>query len=482
MTPRRRFDLPGILAASPQAALETYAQLAGNENQRIGQVEIVTVTGMLAHHSDRWFDSYDDVVARVDAACTGPCHTVVLKVDCRGGLLSGCFEASRAIRARCQAAGKRLVAYVEGCAASGGYAMACAAEHVAAAETALLGSIGVLEPRADTSAADLAMGLRNVFVVSGARKADGHPQKRITDDELAAAQTRVDSLAAVFFTLVAEQRGTTVDAVRALEADCFHGADAIRVGLADSIESFDALLAQVASPGAKGNTMAEESAEETSNDLDEARAALEKAAEGDGDDAERARRALAALDGKTDEPADTTDEPDANAETDRAQVSSRAAAPATVTAPSAAGDLGALVVQLSAKVDKLEGANDATLKQQLMASRPDLPKTVVSLCSGKTYAQAREIVEAIPKPASAQVTAPAATATVRATRGAGQQSGAAVTSALSPHASQLDVAMGLSPKVGGVKRESHALTFEIGEHSPGKRAAALPAGKGTASK
>jgi ClpP class serine protease len=486
---RRRFEHFGYVVAEPRVFSSLFFMRPPERvNTQIGQVEVVEVKGPMIHHADGWFESYDEILARVDAACEGSATTIVLKVDSSGGELSGCFDTARAIRAHCAAAGKRLISYVEGCATSGGYALAAAGEKIYAEETGLVGSLGVLNVRSDESQAYAAMGVRVAAISSGRRKADGFAPLELREDELEATQARVDSFAASFFDLVTELRpGLSVDSVRALQAGLLHGAAAVSAGLVDEIGSFDSCLASLAGTGV--TTMADDDkGEETQNELDAARAQLEKAAEGDGDDAERARKALKALDGKDPEEAsaesENADEDDKEGKEGKGESARASGTPATVSSPAtngAAGELGALVVQLSSRVQQLEGASEKNLKAQLLAARPDLPKSVVQLCAGKSYAAAKEIIDAIPVPKSSINSKPAATAgSVGGTRGAGQQNNSgSVASNHSGHGTSLDERMGLSPKGAKVERTAHSLTFDIGDSEARKpRQLAPNAGNG----
>jgi ClpP class serine protease len=143
-------------------------------------------------------------------------------------------------------AGKTLHAHVEGTCASAAYALACACSTISAPPTALVGSIGVVDCIVDATAADEAMGLRFAMIASGPRKTDGNPHTILSPEAVAAAQQRVDDMAEYFFSFVAEARGTTADAVRALDADLFVGARAKGHALVDTIGMLPAQIAALA--------------------------------------------------------------------------------------------------------------------------------------------------------------------------------------------------------------------------------------------
>ncbi len=248
---------PGNFAIDPKAFFSFYMDPPVREVETIGNVAVVDISGPLEHHCGYWCDSYEAIQSRVAAACGSLATSIVLRIDSPGGDAAGCFEAARAIRQLCADAGKPLIAFVEGHACSAAYALACGAERVVLAPSALVGSIGVINIRPDYSAQNASNGVRFAVIASGDRKSDGFPEIAVTEAEIADTKTIVDSLAGVFFDLVSEMRpALTPDAIRAMDARVFHGASAVQVGLADEVKAFDALVAEIsAAPAAEGPDM-----------------------------------------------------------------------------------------------------------------------------------------------------------------------------------------------------------------------------------
>jgi ClpP class serine protease len=476
---RRRYDRQGILALYPQAFFDLFVEVDSPTNETVGECAIVAIRGPLEHHDGWWADSYEAILDRVTAACASSSSTIVLKIDSPGGELFGCFDAARTIRSRCKAAGKRLVAYVEGCACSAAYALACAAEQIVTSDTAFTGSIGVLITRVDVSARDDAMGTRFALVASGKRKIDGHPHASLTEGELTAMQAQCDSLASLFFELVASLRGIDAEAIAALEAGVFHGAAAVEAGLADRVQSFDEMLAAIAS--GEGDPMAGEDKDKESDDetpkasaeVDEARALLEKAAEGEGPEAERARAALKALDAGGDDDEEEDDESDAAASASRSSAAPSARRGAPRVDASSAIDLAKTVDRLSKDMASIKAEKEGLERATLLAGRPDLGKDLVAQLQTMPLADARKIVDAIPKPDAPAPRKPAATATVPSTRGSGQ--GDAPRAEPSAATSELDRAFGLSNGQTGVRREGNAMIFETTPRTTAARKPAAPA-------
>lgn len=441
-----RYERQGLLAIEPRAFLGLFFEPPTRGNEQRGDIEVVGISGPLDHHAGWWCDSYDDICARVCAALDGPARAVVMRIDSPGGAVSGCFETARALRTKAEATGKKLVAYVEGQACSAAYALASSASRIVAAETSIVGSVGVIDTRVDATAADAAMGLRFSFVTSGAHKADGNPHTAFTVSELQEKQVIVDALAGVFFALVQDMRG--VDA-KPLEARVFVGRDALKAGLVDEVSSFEMLLETLSSAAQEARVASK---------YEEARAALEEAAKGEGEEAERAKRALAAMD-ESDEKKDDEDEDKAEHEEpdgDEEPKKDEEAKAAASVAASTAGDLAATVASLSKEVASLKSARDSEERKSLLASRPDLGPKLVSVLSSKPLAEVKAILDAMPKPSAPK---PAATATVAATRGASQ--GDAGVTSTSADADALDSAFGLKSEFTGIRRDGTSVVYGV---------------------
>jgi len=254
----------------------------------------------------------------------------------------------------------------------------------------------------------------------------------------------------VFFGLVADMRGKPAKHFQGLQAKVMHGPEAKAAGLVDRVQTFDELLASLASQGA------------TMSKYAEARAALEEAAKGDDEEAKRAQRALAAMDEEKDESAESEDdeEKDESAESeddeekDESAASAATAATAAVSSgtvsASTAGGLAARVNELGAEVAQLKRSNESSERRTFLASRPDLSKDLLKVLDGKPLAEVKAIVNAIPKAKAPKHAASAAT--VGGTRGEGQGDAGGETAGTEFDA--VDAAMGVRALASiGTKRE-----------------------------
>lgn len=211
-------------------------------------IAVVDVCGPLEHHESWFFESYDGLRTKFQAAADDDAvKCIVMRIDSPGGEASGMIEASRSIRGIARTAGKPLFAYADECACSAAYGLACAADEIWTAETGEVGSIGVILPVYDVTGANKKAGVVVELLTTGDRKGDGHPDKPLTDDVRAALMERVNAIAVPFFRLVAKRRGMSTKAVMDLEAGVRTGAAAVEAGIADGVASWDGFLGIVRS-------------------------------------------------------------------------------------------------------------------------------------------------------------------------------------------------------------------------------------------
>jgi signal peptide peptidase SppA len=182
---------------------------------------------------------YDGIRQNLLTALADPqVRALLLDIDSPGGEVAGCFDLADTIFA-CRG-DKPIWAVLDESAYSAAYALASAADRVVVPRTGGTGSIGVMALRIDFTKALAADGIKVAIVASGARKADGHPAKALSGEELDAIQRDVDASAAIFFDTVARHRALAANAVRALQAATFQGAAGVAAGLADDVLPPDA--------------------------------------------------------------------------------------------------------------------------------------------------------------------------------------------------------------------------------------------------
>lgn len=224
----------------------------------VNGVAVVPVEGALMDRAGWWWDGYDAIAARVEAAhADASVRAVMLDFDSPGGMVAGLFECMGALRAARATSGKRMVAWVGSGAYSAAYSLASVCDEIATGVTAGTGSVGVIASLVSRAAQLTAEGVDVRVVSSGIEKTDGHPAVAISDGAEARLRARVGELAAMLFDEVRMGRaGLTTDALTVLDGGVRYGRAAVAAGLSDRVTTRAALLAELAasaSPATKTN-------------------------------------------------------------------------------------------------------------------------------------------------------------------------------------------------------------------------------------
>lgn len=189
--------------------------------------------------------SYEGLKFQIGHAADDPRTTaILLDIDSPGGEAVGCFECAALIR---QASTKKPVAaMVNGMAASAAYALASAANKIVVSETSVAGSIGVVMLHGDYSRKLDKEGITPTLIFAGAHKVDGHPFAPLPAGVKSDLQAEVDRFYSIFVQSVAQGRDRmTEKSIRATEARVYIGGDAVDIGLADELGTFETALADL---------------------------------------------------------------------------------------------------------------------------------------------------------------------------------------------------------------------------------------------
>lgn len=238
-------------------------------------VGIISIVGSLVNRgayvgASSGLVSYEGIKRQVkDAMANDAVRAVILDIQSPGGQAIGNFETAAMVRDLADT--KPVVAVVNAMAASGGYSIASGARQIVTTETGVSGSIGVVLLHADYSRQLANDGVKPTLIFSGAHKADANPYEPLPDSVRADLQAETDALYEMFLATVAKGRGKrlTVDMARATEARTLVGQAAVDAGLADSVGTFETVLAaltrqistrtpQARATSSKGSIMSDE--------------------------------------------------------------------------------------------------------------------------------------------------------------------------------------------------------------------------------
>ena len=139
---------------------------------------------------------------------------------------------------------KPVVVLMGNVAASGGYYVSAAANHVVARRGTITGSIGVLSIRPVAGGLYEKLGVNPAAVERGARAGLLDPSRRPTPDELGVLQGQIDFIYDEFKNRVSRGRSVAVTDLEGIAAGrVWTGAEALDLGLADEVGGFaEALL------------------------------------------------------------------------------------------------------------------------------------------------------------------------------------------------------------------------------------------------
>ena len=173
---------------------------------------------------------------------------VILAVDSPGGTTAGgeaIFEAVRRLAEK-----KPVVAQVGTLAASAGYMIASASDHIVARKSSIVGSIGVLVQFPDVTGLMDKVGIKLEEIKSSPLKAEPSPFNPTTEEERAMIRAMILDSYDWFVGLVTERRPLSrVETERLADGSVFTGRQALERKLVDALGGEEAALVWLKSKG-----------------------------------------------------------------------------------------------------------------------------------------------------------------------------------------------------------------------------------------
>jgi protease-4 len=171
---------------------------------------------------------------------------VVVRVNSPGGSVVG----SNQIYHMLKDFDKPIVFWMDETAASGGYYIACGADHIVAHPDSLVGSIGVISQFINAEDLLNEIGVDVVVITSGPRKDTGSLFRDMTEEEQAYWQALIDEVYDGFVEIVAEARDMPEGTVRELaDGRVYTGRQALELGLVDETGLPEDAIAKAAELG-----------------------------------------------------------------------------------------------------------------------------------------------------------------------------------------------------------------------------------------
>ena len=191
---------------------------------------------------------------------------VVLHVNSGGGASTAGEEMSILVK-ECT---KPVIVSSASTNASAAYEISSQADYIFVDKSTFIGSIGTALQFVDYSGLYEKLGINYQNILSDPQKDASYGNRPLSDEEIAHYQAMVTQVNEEFIKTVAEGRGMTIEAVRALaHGELYTGMTAIENGLADEIGTFDNACAYAAKAGGiEGDDYAVVNISYTSYDFD----------------------------------------------------------------------------------------------------------------------------------------------------------------------------------------------------------------------
>lgn len=204
-------------------------------------IAIVDVSGAIVYGSAPEFSlagsastaSSGNIVRLIrQAARDSQVKAILLRVNSPGGSVIGSDEIYHALKE----SGKPVVVYMGELAASGGYYVSMAGEHIVAHPNTLTGSIGVISEFTNIEGLYEKLGIQSNVVKSGENKDFGNPTSPFTAEDQQLWQAVIDETYEGFVKIIADNRGMTVEQVKQLaDGRVYTGQQAIALNLVDEL-------------------------------------------------------------------------------------------------------------------------------------------------------------------------------------------------------------------------------------------------------
>ena len=237
-------DPDGIVSQFVQAEPDK-----GNPNkiEIVDGVAVIPVHGVIGHGYSTMLNSSGvmsvDVLGSLitEAVEDERVNGILLDVNSPGGTVTGVPETAELISNA--TASKPVVAFTDSLMASAAMWLASGANAIYATQSASVGSIGVYMAWLDESRAMEMQGYRTELIKRGKFKAAGIKGLELTEEQREDLQSTVDKVYGWFVDAVIRGRGDVNEDV--MEGQCFFGADAVDVNLADAVGTADKAMEEM---------------------------------------------------------------------------------------------------------------------------------------------------------------------------------------------------------------------------------------------
>lgn len=244
-----------VVGVTPGDQTLTSTTVRSERGAGLSKVAIVDVSGMLMNASRPGLlregeNPVSLLQEKLDAAAgDGSVRAIILRLNTPGGTVTASDVMYREVLRFKERTGKPVVVLMMDVAASGGYYLACAGDHLVAYPTTVTGSIGVIVQTVSVKQGLSWIGISTEAITSGPNKEAGSPLSELKDEHRAILRGLVDDFYGRFTQVVREHRpGLDADRFATLtDGRVFSGLQAAEAGLVDQVGDLDDAFAKAKS-------------------------------------------------------------------------------------------------------------------------------------------------------------------------------------------------------------------------------------------
>ncbi len=204
----------------------------------------VAVAGVIARQWPHGFfsaserDLVEDIQRQVRAAANDESvKAIILEIDSPGGEITAVDEIYNSLLDfKSSSEDRKIIAFVSGLAASGGYYVAAAADWIIAEPTAVVGSISAIMQTLNWKVLSDKLGVRDVTIKTGENKDLLNPFNEVNPEQVALLQDLLNDMHQIFFNVVLTERNMDRALLTELaDGRVFTARQALSNGLVDQV-------------------------------------------------------------------------------------------------------------------------------------------------------------------------------------------------------------------------------------------------------
>ncbi|MBN2302003.1 MAG: signal peptide peptidase SppA [Lentisphaerae bacterium] len=217
------------------------------------KVVLIPLRGIILFGEERFFghelgSAYHALMAIRRATHDPNVRAIIMDIDSPGGGITASDILYKAlINFKQSMNGRKVISLLGDVAASGGYYVAAASDHIIAHPTTITGSIGVLMQSLNVKELGLKLGVKDVTIKSGNNKDILNPFEDLSPEQYSILQNIVDEMHSHFVSIVASGRNMSTENVLSLaDGQVYTSKKALSMGLIDQIGYWEDAAAKTA--------------------------------------------------------------------------------------------------------------------------------------------------------------------------------------------------------------------------------------------